>query len=121
MKKINYFYIFYFLSCLFIFLRLEIIFGSDMEAPFTDDFYYYLTTAKNYIESLINEEPDVIICNPRLIIRGEPVDLRSKFNCEVSDYKKNYVKLNTLSYKNNENLNFYYDPYKEISVFIKQG
>ena len=50
MKKINYFYIFYFLSCLFIFLRLEIIFGSDMEAPFTDDFYYYLTTAKNYIE-----------------------------------------------------------------------
>ena len=76
---------------------------------------------KNYIESLINEEPDVIICNPRLIIRGEPVDLRSKFNCEVSDYKKNYVKLNTLSYKNNENLNFYYDPYKEISVFIKQG
>ena len=76
---------------------------------------------KNYIETLINEEPDVIICNPRLIIRGEPVDLRSKFNCEVSDYKKNYLKLNTLSYKNNENLNFYYDPYKEISVFIKQG
>ncbi len=76
---------------------------------------------ENYIESLINEEPDVIICNPRLIIRGEPIDLRSKkFNCEVSDYKKNYIKLDTLSYKNDENLNFYYDPYKEISVFIKQ-
>ena len=31
-------------------MRHLIIFGSDMEAPFTDDFYYYLTTAKNYIE-----------------------------------------------------------------------
>ena len=49
MKKINNFYIFYIFCCLFIFLRLEIFYGSDMRAPFTDDFYYYLTTAKNYI------------------------------------------------------------------------
>lgn len=49
MKKIDSFYIFYFFCCIFIFLRLEIIFGSDVDAPFTDDFYYYLTTAKNFI------------------------------------------------------------------------
>ncbi len=49
MKKVNNFYIFYTLCCLFIFLRLEIFYGSDIRAPFTDDFYYYLTTAKNYI------------------------------------------------------------------------
>ena len=48
-KKINIYYLLYALSCLFIFLRLEINYGSDMEAPFTDDFYYYLTTARNFI------------------------------------------------------------------------
>ncbi len=49
MKNINYFYIFFSVCCLLIFLRLEIIFGSDIKAPFTDDFYYYLTTAKNFV------------------------------------------------------------------------
>ena len=49
MKKINSFLIFYPLCCILIFLRLEIIYGSDIKAPFTDDFYYYLTTAKNFI------------------------------------------------------------------------
>ena len=49
MKKINSFFIFYPLCCILIFLRLEIFYGSDVKAPFTDDFYYYLTTAKNYI------------------------------------------------------------------------
>ena len=48
-KEINFFYLFYTLSCLFIFLRLEITYGSDLKAPFTDDFYYYLTTARNFI------------------------------------------------------------------------
>ena len=49
MKKIDNFYIFYPICCIFIFLRLEIFYGSDIAAPFTDDFYYYLTTAKNFI------------------------------------------------------------------------
>ncbi len=49
MKKINSFFIFYPLCCILIFLRLEIIYGSDIKAPFTDDFYYYLTTAKNFL------------------------------------------------------------------------
>ena len=43
------FFFSFFLSCLFIFLRLEILFGDDVSAPFTDDFYYYLTTARNTI------------------------------------------------------------------------
>ncbi len=49
MKKFNSFFIFYPLCCVLIFLRLEIFYGSDIKAPFTDDFYYYLTTAKNFI------------------------------------------------------------------------
>ena len=47
--KDNFYFICFLLSCLFIFLRLEIIFGDDIRAPFTDDFYYYLTTARNTI------------------------------------------------------------------------
>ena len=49
MTKINSFFIFYPLCCILIFLRLEIFYGSDIKAPFTDDFYYYLTTAKNFV------------------------------------------------------------------------
>jgi len=49
MKKVNSFFIFYPLCCILIFLRLEIFYGSDIKAPFTDDFYYYLTTAKNFL------------------------------------------------------------------------
>ena len=48
--KKNFFYIVYFLTFLLIYLRTEILFGSDVIAPFTDDFYYYLVTAKNFIE-----------------------------------------------------------------------
>ena len=51
MTKINSFFIFYPLCCILIFLRLEIFYGSDIKAPFTDDFYYYLTTAKNFVNS----------------------------------------------------------------------
>ncbi len=46
----KFFFLSFILSCFFIFLRLEIIFGDDLNAPFTDDFYYYLTTARNTIE-----------------------------------------------------------------------
>ncbi len=50
MKKINLFYIFFPICCILIFFRLEILFGSDVEAPFTDDFYYYLTTVRNLVD-----------------------------------------------------------------------
>jgi hypothetical protein len=45
-----FFYIGYFIVLSLIFLRTEILFGSDVIAPYTDDFYYYLVTAKNFIE-----------------------------------------------------------------------
>ena len=50
MQKLNSFY-FFPICCLLIFLRLEIFYGSDIKAPFTDDFYYYLKTSKNFIEN----------------------------------------------------------------------
>jgi hypothetical protein len=48
--KFVFFYIVYFLTFSLIYLRTEILFGSDVIAPFTDDFYYYLVIAKNFIE-----------------------------------------------------------------------
>jgi hypothetical protein len=44
------FYAGYFITFSLILLRTEIFFGSDVPAPFTDDFYYYLVTAKNFIK-----------------------------------------------------------------------
>lgn len=48
--KKYFFYVTYFLTFLLIYIRTEILFGSDVIAPYTDDFYYYLVTAKNFIE-----------------------------------------------------------------------
>jgi len=79
---------------------------------------------ENYISDLIEKEPDVIICNPRLIIRGVPTEISkisSYFNCEVSDYNTKYIKIDTSRYTYDENLNYYFDPYREINVFIKNG
>ena len=54
-----------------------------------------------------------------MIIRGTPVK-NTLYNCEVSDYRKNYFKLDTSKYVENPNLNFYRDPYKELKVFIRK-
>jgi hypothetical protein len=75
--------------------------------------------SENHISDMINEFPDVIICNPKMIIRGEPTKIDT-YNCAVDDYYKNYKRLDTSKYLQNENLNYYYDPYKELNVFIKQ-
>ena len=73
----------------------------------------------NHISAMIDSKPDVIICNQRMIIRGKPTKVDT-YNCQVSDYYKEYLELDTTNYLTNENLNYYFDPYKEIKVFIKQ-
>jgi hypothetical protein len=73
----------------------------------------------NHISKMIEEEPRVIICNPRQIIYGEPQRVDT-YNCAISDYKLNYKKLDTTYYQNNFNLEFYKNPYQFLNVFIKQ-
>lgn len=68
----------------------------------------------------IEKEPNVILCNPWTIVLGNPTQFEG-INCEISDYKKNYKKLNNLSYFNFENREFFLDPYKEVSVYIKNN
>ena len=74
---------------------------------------------ENYIENiLLYEDPDVILCSQRMIIRGSPTQ-NPLYNCAVDDYRKNYTLLDTSMYFENPNFNFYKDPYKELNVYIK--
>ena len=75
--------------------------------------------SENAINYLLDQEADVVICSPRMIKNGV-VTKNELINCEISDYKKNYKKIDTSIFINNDNLQYYRDPYKEISLFIKQ-
>lgn len=72
----------------------------------------------SHISFLIEQEPDVILCNPTDIISGQAVR-RDFYNCAIDDYKKNYKKLDTEKIKNNPNLSLYNNPYESINVYIK--
>lgn len=78
------------------------------------------TNEFNHVSYLIEQEPRVIMCNPTIIVAGIPQKI-DFYNCGIDDYKKNYYKLDTVSFKNDTNLNFYIDPYKEINVYIKDN
>jgi len=75
---------------------------------------------ENHISSMLDNEPDVIICNPMMIIRGVATKI-DDYNCAVDDYNKKYLKIDTEKYRMDQNLNYYYDPYKQINVYIKQN
>ncbi len=69
------------------------------------------------VNKLISENPDIILCSGRKIMSGE-IKNQEFFNCEISDWKKNYLKLDTSVYKENKNLNYYHDPYRPIDIFV---
>ena len=87
---------------------------------------------KNNIQYLISLEPDVIICNTMSIDAGGRVMSTDPSNygenvkednyhfCNFSNFKDNYFQLETEVYRSDPNLNYYYDPYKEMNVFIKK-
>tara|TARA_Y100000389_G_scaffold24651_1_gene21337 strand:+ start:3938 stop:5626 length:1689 start_codon:yes stop_codon:yes gene_type:complete len=75
---------------------------------------------ENYLEEiLLYEDPDVILCSARMIVKGNPTK-NTLFNCAVDDYRKEYIKLDTTKYEQNLNLSYYVDPYREINVYIKK-
>ena len=78
------------------------------------------TNDSSHLSYYIETEPEIIICAPQTIIDGSPTKLGSDiFNCEITDYKKNYIKLDTQIYLDNPNREYYYNPYISIDVFIK--
>ena len=75
---------------------------------------------ENYLEEiLLYQNPDVILCSARMIVKGNPTK-NTLFNCAVDDYRKEYIKLDTTKYEQNLNLSYYVDPYREINVYIKK-
>lgn len=75
---------------------------------------------ENYLEEiLLYQDPDVILCSARMIVKGNPTN-NTLFNCAVDDYRKEYIKLDTTKYEQNLNLSYYIDPYREINVYIKK-
>ena len=73
---------------------------------------------KDQIRELISAEPDVILCSGTQIISGIVTQIE-EFNCEISDYNKKYIKLDTNLYRYNANINLYPDPYREVGVYLK--
>ena len=78
------------------------------------------TNESSHFSYYIEKEPDVIICNSKSIVSGNVVKL-DDYNCEVSDYKKNYFKLDTSIYEINRSREYFFDPYKELRVYIKRS
>ena len=78
------------------------------------------TNESSHFSYYIEKEPDVIICNSKSIVSGNVVKL-DDYNCEVSDYKKNYFKLDTNLYEINRSREYFFDPYKELRVYIKRS
>ena len=76
------------------------------------------TNKYSHLSFSIEQEPDVVICLPTQIISGNPTT-SDIFNCEVTDYKKNYQKLDTQVYNDNLNKEYYLDPYARMRVYIK--
>jgi hypothetical protein len=83
------------------------------------------------IQALLNKRPDVIICNTMSIDTGgkvmstDPVNYGNDVEegtehfCSYGRYSDEYIQLDTESIRKDPNLNYYYDPYKEMNVFIK--
>ena len=92
--------------------------SNNYEDFVTNDLVLLNKITENQIVDSINKKPDVVICTGTEIIAGEVVK-NEVFNCEVSDYYREYLKLDTSIYKSNPNLEFYKDPYSEIGVYLK--
>ena len=72
---------------------------------------------QDYINFLLEKKPDVVICSEWMIVRGDPIK-NPIVNCSNDIFDNTYIEIDTDEYFT-ENLNYYFDPYKKIKVFIK--
>ena len=87
--------------------------------------------SKNEIVKIFEFEPDVIICNTKAIDNGgavisvDPLSFgelvvdNTKYLCNLNSLSKKYIQIDTDQFRKSKNLSYYYDPYKEMNVFIK--
>ena len=93
----------------------------------TNHFEEYISEPlKNYgylqfdnINTALLSQPDVVICNPIRIHKGVPTD-NLNFNCNFSFYEEKYIQIDTSQYRKDFKIEYYYDPYKDLNVFINK-
>lgn len=98
----------------------------------TDELIRLNKIKENNIVYLLTKKPDVIICNTMSIDAGgrvmstdpnnygEDVKENSVHYCDIKYFEQEYFQLNTEKIRTDSNLNYYYDPYKDMNVFIKK-
>ena len=90
---------------------------NHFESWIVDSLYSLNKIQENNIINLIDKKPDVIICSNTSIAQDS--SNYQYFNCEVSDYYPEYKKLETIKYERDILIEYYFDRYKDISVFLK--
>ena len=72
----------------------------------------------NNVNKLLNENPDVIICSPERIHNGKSFK-NKEFSCDPKDYSLQYSMIETEKFRIDPKLEYYWDPYRSINVFVK--
>jgi len=72
----------------------------------------------NNVNKLLNTQPDIILCNSVRIHAGVPT-INNDFDCNFESYKDSYFQLETEIYRNDRTIEYFYDPYKPMNVFVK--
>lgn len=84
--------------------------SNHNEKFISDGLYKVGKVGKNEIASLIDQEPDVILCSNNQII-----------NCEIYDYKQNYFEVDILFARQNPYLQFYDNQTFGLRLFIRDN
>ena len=94
----------------------------------TNHFEEYITSPlinfgrirENNVDYLLSTKPDVILCNSIRIFAGGAPTENNDFDCSYDSYKSDYIQLDTSEYRSDRTIEFYYDPYKPMNVFIEK-
>ncbi len=84
----------------------------------TDTLTKYKKIEIDNVNYLLQKNPEVILCNPERIHMGKVLK-NENFSCNFEDYKDTYRQLDTKKYREDKNIEFYFDKYKKLNVFIK--
>ena len=72
------------------------------------------------VNILVNLKPDVIVCSSKRIGQRGIIIENKDFNCNYEIFENEYFELDTKTFLGNRNISYYYDPYKDLKVFIKK-
>ena len=90
---------------------------NHFEEYITKPLYRFGYIENNQIDNLLKEEPDIILCNSMRIHEGSPI-INENFDCSKENFK-NYYQIDTSSIRKDRKIEYFFDPYKELNVFVK--